>query len=475
MSEGLFKQLGAFNEFLKGQTWLTKPIYYVVDKVVPTQTRDDLAWSDEADLAILEQAPLKAKKLLYGILAIMCISLIWAYFAKVDEVTRGEGRVVPSRQLQVIQSLDGGIVSEILVKEGEIVKIGTPLIKIDETRAVSSLRENKGQYLSLLAKQARLEALAKGGSFNPPAQIKKEVPLVYEQELALYNASREELDSVVNIARDQMLQREKELIEVQSKKEFAEKTYESVSKELAANKPLLASGAVSEIDILKLEREATRARGDIDQSRAQISRIQVSISEAKRKIVEAEQNFRSKVRVELNDATAKINSLSETSVALTDKVKQATLKSPVNGKVSRLFFNTIGGVIQPGKEVLEVVPTDDALVLETKVQIKDIAFLRPNQPAVVKLTAYDYTIYGTLDAVVESIAANSIVDEKGNAYFVVRVRTLKNSLGEKGSSEKLPIIPGMVAQVDILTGKKTILSYLLKPVLKAKSYAFSER
>jgi adhesin transport system membrane fusion protein len=278
------------------------------------------------------------------------------------------------------------------------------------------------------------------------------------------------LNSTLNIARDQMVQREKELIEVQFKKELAEKTYESANKELQANKPLLASGAVSEIDILRLEREATRARGEIDQARAQLSRIQVAISEAKRKIGEAEQTFRSKVRTELNETSAKINSLTQTSVALTDKVKQSTLKSPVNGKVSRLFFNTIGGVIQPGKEVMEVVPTDDSLILETKVQIKDIAFIRPEQAAIIKLTAYDYTIYGTLDGVVESIAADSTVDDKGNAYYIVKVRTLKSDLG-KG----LPIIPGMMAQVDILTGKKTVLSYLLKPVLKAKSYAFSER
>ena len=470
MSQGLFKAIGGLNNFLKRQSWLTAPIYYMVDRAVPTETRDDLAWSEEADLAILEQAPLKAKMLMYCILAILVATIIWAYYAKVDEVTRGDGRVIPSRQMQVIQSLDGGIVSEILIKEGELVKIGTPLIKIDETRAVSSLRENKGQYLALLAKQSRLKALAEGAAFNPPAEVQKEVPLVYEQEYALYNASRDELSSIVNIARDQKEQREKELIEVQFKKETAERTYESANKELAANKPLLASGAVSEIDILKLEREASRARGEIDQARAQISRTQSAISEAGRKIIESEQNFRSKVRGELNDTSAKLASLTETSVALSDKVKQSTLKSPVNGKVSRLFFNTVGGVIQPGKEVMEVVPTDDALIIETKVQIKDIAFLRPNQSAIVKLTAYDYTVYGTLDAVVEEISANSTVDDKGNAYYIVRVRTLKNSLGAE-----LPIIAGMQAQVDILTGKKTILSYLLKPVLKAKSYAFSER
>ena len=470
MSESLFKKIGVVNQLFSRQSWLTKPIYYLIDRAVPTESRDDLTWDEEADLAILEQTPLRAKLLLYAILAILLAGLAWAWLGKVDEITRGEGRVIPSRQLQVIQSLDGGIVSEILVKEGDIVKVGMPLIKIDETRAISSLRENKSQYLALLSRQSRLQALAEGTAFNPPSEIKTEAPQVYEQEYALYNSSRDELDSIVSIARDQMVQREKELDEVQFKKELAEKTYESANKELTANKPLLASGAVSEIDILKLEREVTRARGEIDQARAQLSRITVSISEAKRKITESEQTFRSKVRSELNDVTAKLNSITETSVALTDKVKQSTLKSPVNGKVSRLFFNTLGGVIQPGKEVLEVVPTDEVLVIETKVEIKDIAFLRPQQPAVVKLTAYDYSIYGTLDAVVESIAANSIVDDKGNAYYLVRVRTLKNSLGKN-----LPIIPGMVAQVDILTGKKTILSYLLKPVLKAKSYAFSER
>lgn len=470
MSEHLFKKLGTINRFLKGQAWLTKPIYYFLDRWVPTETKEDLHWDDEADLAILEQTPVKARLLLYAVAATLAVFLLWAWFAKVDEVTRGDGRVIPSKQVQVIQSLDGGIVSEILVSEGQTVVVGTPLIRIDETRAASSLRENQAQYLAFLAKQSRLKALAEGASFNPPDEVKIDAPETYDQEYALYVSSKDELQSSMEIARDQMVQREKELLEVQFRKEIAEKNYESANKELAANKPLLMSGAVSEIDILKLEREVTKARGDIDQARAQISRIQSSIGEARRKISEVQQTFKSKVRTELNDITARLNSVAEVSVSLKDKVNQSTLKSPVNGKVSRLFFNTVGGVIQPGKEVLEVVPTDDALILETKIQIKDIAFIRILQPAVVKLSAYDYTIYGTLDAIVEHISADSIVDDKGNAYYIVRVRTLKSNLG-KG----LPIIPGMVAQVDIMTGKKTILSYLLKPVLKAKSYAFSER
>lgn len=470
MSQWLFNTLGSANEFVKGQSWITRPFYYFLDKFTPTETRDDLSWIDEADLAIMEQTPVRAKYLLYAIFFVMVAFVVWAYFAKVEEVTRGEGRVIPSKQVQVIQSLDGGIVSEILIKEGQTVTVGTPLIRIDETRAISSLRENQSQYLSLLAKQSRLKALAEGTPFTPPEEVRKEAPEVYDQEYALYLSSKEELQSAIGIASDQTVQREKELLEVQYKKDSAERIFESASKELIANKPLLASGAVSEIDILKLEREASRARGEIDQARAQLSRIQSAIGESRRKVNEVDQNFKSKVRTELNEITAKINSLSEVTVSLQDKVNQTTLKSPVNGKVSRLFFNTVGGVIQPGKEVLEVVPTDDALILETKIQIRDIAFITIGQPAVVKLTAYDFSIYGALDAVVDNVAADSIVDDKGNAYYIVRVRTLKSSLG-KG----LPIIPGMLAQVDITTGKKTILSYILKPVLKAKSYAFSER
>jgi adhesin transport system membrane fusion protein len=470
MSENLFNRLGKVNHFLNKQTWLTKPISYLLDKWTPTETKEDISWDQEADVVIVEQTPLRARILLYAITIAIFVLIIWAWFAEVDELVRGDGRVIPSKQVQVIQSLDGGIISEILVREGQSVSIGTPLIRIDETRAISSLRENQSQYLAYLAKQYRLKALAEGLPYTPPEEVLKNAPETYDQEYALYNSSKNELQSSIDIARDQVEQREKELLEVQFRKEISEKNYESAKKELAANKPLLASGAVSEIDILKLERETNKAHGDIDQARAQISRIQSAIGEARRKVSEVQQVFQSKVRTELNEITARINSLSEVSVSLKDKVSQSTLKSPVNGKVSRLFNNTVGGVIQPGKEVMELVPTDDALILETKVQIRDIAFIRLQQPAVVKLSAYDYTIYGALDATVEQISPDSIIDEKGNAYYIVRVRTLKSSLG-KG----LPIIPGMVAQVDIMTGKKTVLSYLLKPVLKAKSYALSER
>ncbi len=470
MSDKLFEKIGQLTNPQGRIARMGSPLNRLIDRVVATQTAQGKNWLEQAQAELREQRLVNARRVLKVIQWLVLVLFLWAAFAKVDEVTRGEGRIIPSRQVQVIQSLDGGIVTELLVKQGDNVKQGQPLVKIDETRAISSLKENESQYLSLSAKEARLKALANGTSFQLSEQIQKKIPDIYLQELQLYNTSRQELDSQVNIARDQLSQRERELSEAQYKREVAVKTYESTTKELAANRPLLNSGAVSEIEILRLEREANRAKGEIDQTSAQMGRINSAISEARRKIAEAQQSFNSKIRVELNETSAKINSLTQSSVALSDKVKQSTLVSPVNGKVSKLYFNTVGGVIQPGKEVMEVVPTDDSLVVEAKIQTRDIAFIRPNQPAVVKLTAYDYTIYGSLDGLVQDIAADSTIDDKGNAYYVVKVRTLQSNLGEH-----LPIIPGMVAQVDILTGKKTVLSYLLKPVLKAKSYALTER
>lgn len=470
MSQQLFEKLAGLHAFFKARTWLSKPVQGMLEKWTPAYTQEEHAWEEEAELAMLEQAPLRARKMLYWAGGVLAVLLVWSGVTKIDEVTRGEGRVIPSKQVQIVQSLDGGIVSELLVREGQVVKEGQPLVRIDETRAVSSLRENRSQYLSLLARQARLQALATGQAFNPPKEVEKEAPIVFAQEKALYVASNEELASQVAIASEQLNQRERELAETRAKLEQAQKGYELSSRELAVTRPLEASGAVSEVDLLRLERDTARLLGERDQAKAQIGRVQAAIAEAGRKISETQQSFRSKVRAELSETTAKLNALTEASVALSDKVKQSTLKSPVNGTVSRLFFNTVGGVIQPGKEVLELVPTDDALVLETKIQPKDIAFVSPDQRANVKLTAYDYTIYGTMEAKVQSISADTVVDDKGNAFYIVKVRTLKPTLGGG-----LPIIPGMVAQVDIITGKKSVLSYLLKPVLKAKAYAFTER
>lgn len=470
MSQKLFHVLGKVHDFFLARTWLTKPVHYFLERWAPSNTEEDRTWAEEADLAILEQAPLRAKKILYWMVIVLAALVGWAGLTEIDEITRGEGRVIPSHQVQVVQSYDGGIVSELLVREGETVVKGQALVRVDQTRAVSSLRENRSQYLSLLVKQSRLRALATGAEFIQGEKIKAEAPELYTQEYALYAAGKAELAAQKVIATEQLKQRQRELAETQARLEQTKRGYELTNRELEVTRPLKASGAVSEVDLLRLERDASRLRGERNQAREQVGRVRSAIAEAKSKIDEVELVFRSKVRTELSETTAKLNALTEVRVALDDKVKQSVLNSPVNGTVSRLFYNTVGGVIQPGKEVLEIVPTDDTLVLETKIQPKDIAFVGVNQAAAVKLTAYDYTIYGTMEAKVVGIAADSIIDEKGNAFYIVKVQTLKPNLGED-----LPIIPGMVASVDIITGKKSVLSYLLKPVLKAKSYAFTER
>jgi adhesin transport system membrane fusion protein len=424
----------------------------------------------DADAAFIAQEPLRARKAIRMVRIALGIFLLWALFAQVDEITRGEGKVISSRQLQVLQSLDGGIVSEILVKEGERVREGQVLVKIDATRFLSSFKESRATYLALLAKAARLHAVAEGSDYVPPPEVVTEDPKLAEQERNVYLNRKAELDALVGMAREQLSQRSHELSEARARYEQAAQGQSLTSKELTLTEPLIKSGAVSDVELLRLQRDVARYSGEKNQAASQITRLQAAISEAQKKIQEVELEFKNQARNELAETQAKINSLSEGSVALSDKVKQAELKSPVNGTVQRLLYNTVGGVVQPGKDIIEVVPLEDALLLEARVQPRDIAFLHPGQKANVKFTAYDFSIYGGLDATVEHISPDSIIDEKGNAFYVVRVRTLKSRLGEG-----LPIIPGMIAQVDIMTGRKSVMSYLLKPVLRAQQYALTER
>jgi len=257
---------------------------------------------------------------------------------------------------------------------------------------------------------------------------------------------------------------------MQARRTAAQRALELSTQELNQTRPLLATGAVSEVDILRLERDVTKNKGDVDQGTAQIGRVQAAIQESTRKIQETELAFRNEAGRDLAEAAGKLNALNQGALGLADRVDKAQVKSPVRGRIQRLLANTVGGVVQPGKDIVEIVPLDDSLVLDARVQPRDIAFIHGGQKANVKFSAYDFSIYGGLDATVENISPDTVIDEKGNAYYVVRVRTHMASF-----DEKLPIIPGMTAEVDILTGRKTVLSYLLKPVLKVKSYALRER
>ena len=441
-----------------------------LERLTPETQRETNDWAGEADWAQLQQEPLRARALLRSAAVLTLLLLLWAAFAQIDEVTRGEGKVVPTSQVQVIQTVDGGVVDEILVREGQVVEAGQLLLRVDPTRFQSNLGESRDNQLALQAKALRLKALTRGSAFSPPADLARDAPDIVAHERRLYESRREEIAAQVSMAQNQLSQRQQELNEMHARKAQAQRGMELLQKELNATRPLVRTGAVSEVEILRLERDLARLRGDRDQASAQISRVQAAISEAQRKIEEVQLNSRNQMSAELSETMSKLSALNEGGRALADKVAKAEIKSPVRGTVKRLLVNTVGGVVQPGKEVLEIVPLDDALILEAQIAPKDIAFLRPGLEAVVKFTAYDFAIYGGLEAVVEGIGADSVVDQKGNAFYLVRLRTRKTSLGEN-----LPIIPGMVVQVDILTGKKTVLSYLLKPVLRAKANALSER
>ena len=413
----------------------------------------------------------RAQKIVRSAAVVVVLLIVWASLAHVDEVTKGDARVISSRQLQLVQSFDGGVVSEILVKEGEVVDKDQLLLKIDETRATSGVRESAAQGFALRARQARLRSLAEGSPFlPPPAGDNPEQKRIVDEERRLYETRQSELHTMLGINEQQLQQREQELGEMRARRTSAERTLDLNQQELAKTKPLLASGAVSEVDILRLDGAVSKARGDVEQTGAQIARVQASIGEAQRKIQETELTFRNDARKDLADVMGKLNALNEGAVALNDKVDKSQIKSPVRGRIQRLLANTVGGVVQPGKDIVEIVPLDDALVLEAKVQPKDIAFIAPGQAATVKFSAYDFSIYGGMAATVENISPDTVVDERNNAFYLVRVRTTQANF-----SEKMPIIPGMTAEVDILTGNKTVMSYLLKPVLKGKAYALRER
>jgi adhesin transport system membrane fusion protein len=414
----------------------------------------------------------RAQLIVRTTVVVVVLMLVWAALARVDEVTRGDAKVIPSRQLQLVQSFDGGVVSEILVKEGQVVEKDQLLLKIDETRATSGVRESAAQGFALRARQARLRALAEESKFQPPVPTagNAEEQRIVEEERRLYESRLTELNTLLAINQQQLQQRQQELGEMRARKASADRALELGQQELTKTRPLLASGAVSEVDILRLERELSRSRGESEQAGAQIARVQASIGEAQRKIQETEITFRNDARKEMAEVIGKLNALNEGAVALADKVDKSQVKSPVRGRVQRLLANTVGGVVQPGKDIVEIVPLDDTLVLEARVLPKDIAFIAPGQAATVKFSAYDFSIYGGMAAEVENISPDTVIDERGNAYYLVRVRTV----GAK-FNDKLPIIPGMTAEVDILTGNKSVLSYLLKPVLKAQAYALRER
>ena len=424
-------------------------------------------------VSLLIQTPRGGSIILWTTLVLVVFLLIWAYLAEVEEVTRADGKVVPSRQLQIVQNLEGGIVSEILVKVGQVVEEGQLILRIDEKRFSGPYRESRISYLALKAQVARLQAETEDTELVIPEEVKKEAPEVGVREQQLYNSRKKELEETLGMLKEQSLQREQEIAELQAKVAELGRNQRLLRSEINMTRPLVKGGAVSEVELLRLQRQDSEIQGEITASNLALPRARSRLQEANRKIVEERLRFTNTAKKELNDAFAKLEGLSAATSTLADRLERTSVVSPVRGIVNQVFIATVGGVIQPGMNLVEIVPLDDTLLVEAKIKPADIAFISPDLKAMVKITAYDFTIYGGLEAKVEHISADSIVDAQGNSYYLITVRTKKNYLGTQ--DKPLPIIPGMIASVDILTGKKRVLTYLMKPILRAQSQALRER
>lgn len=427
-------------------------------------------WVLEAEWSRIMQTPVKARELLYLVSIVLFLLIVWAYFAEIDEVAKGDGKVIPSQQLQVLQSYDGGIVQNILVEEGQTVEAGQVLLRVDPTRFLSSLEENTTQFAALAAKVQRLSALTQGSPLRFNRELFKKAPKIVENERKLYNSNLAELDEVAAGSDSRITQRRQDVEEERASLSQYENMLVLSKKELAVTKPLLASGAVSEIEILRLERQVVELEGNITKSNVAIERGLNAIEE----VIIAKEESRLKLinrwNQELTDATAEMARLQQSQTSLQDVVSQADIKSPINGTVQRLLINTVGGVITPGSEVVELIPQDDKLIVEAKISPKDIAFIRKGQPAILKFSAYDFSIYGGMSAEVQHISADAITNDKNETYYLIRLATQKNV-----TDESWTILPGMIVQVDILTGKKTVLNYILSPLFNVTSSALRER
>ena len=434
---------------------------------------DDLDLATDIRTTLLVQNPRGGRIIVWLILLFVVVFLAWASLSEIDEVTRGDGKVIPSQQIQVVQNLEGGILGKLHVQVGDIVEKDQLLIEIDKTRFSAPYMESRVGYLALKAQIARLEAEAGDSAFAVPDEVAREKPELGTREQELFTTRKQQLAAKMQILQEQLAQRRQELAELRSRLGELNRTYGLLNKELSMTKPLVAQGAVSEVEVLRLQRQASELSGTIQTTKIAIPKVDSKIAEAKKALEEEQLIFHNTARKELNEAYGRLEGITASAVALADRLERTAVRSPVRGTINQIKVNTVGGTIQPGMDLIEIVPLEDTLLVEARVKPADIAFLHPNQQAVVKFTAYDFTIYGGLDANLEHISADSITDKQDNDYYLVRLRTRQNYLGSK--EKPLPIIPGMVVSVDILTGKKTVLTYLLKPVLRARHMALRER
>ncbi|WP_329601916.1 HlyD family type I secretion periplasmic adaptor subunit [Sansalvadorimonas verongulae] len=399
--------------------------------------------------------------------------IAWAAWCEIDEITRGMGKVIPSSQVQDVQNLEGGIVKDILVSEGELVEQGQVLLVMDDTRFAATREGQFANQFALQARLGRLKAEVESGEPVMSVELKKNAPELAMRELELFTSRKQELASSVGVFVQQLNQQKQQLDEIAAQRKLLDRRLALMNEELTLSKELEAEGAVSRVELIRLERQVSDTRGEKQIAIENFERIQAQQQETRQRIRETELTFSNKARAEMNDVLAQLEELSAKDIAVADQVERTRVRAPMKGVVKQILVNTEGGVVQPGMKIMELIPVDDTLEVEARIRPEDIAFLHPGQKATVRFTAYDFTIYGGIDGELVHISADTIIDEEGESFYLARIKTKNSYLGDEEQSR--PIIAGMVTTVDILTGKKTLLDYLLKPVLRAKQLAFSER
>ena len=414
-----------------------------------------------------------ANAVLLVITAVVVTFIAWASFTELDQVTRGQGRVVPSSQLQVIQNLEGGIVSEILVRQGDRVQKGDVLMRLDRTQFGAELEANREQYWRLVARIVRLKAESQGAEPVFPEALREAAPGTVASETTLYRARVTDLGAQVQVLESQRDQRQRELEETLATRSEAQQSAALARQEVEMLEPLVARDIQPRIDLVRARQKAVAADGDYRQAELAISRLQEAVKEAELEIVAARESAERDAVEKLAEAQNELAALGESLPALEDRVARTEVTAPIDGIVNRVLVTTIGGVAKPGMPLMEIVPVEDSLLVEADIRPEDIGFIRPGLKARVKLTAYDYVRYGALDGIVETVGADAVVNDADQRIYRIRVRTADSVL--RAGDEVLAIIPGMVAEVDVLNGKRSIMSYILTPIERGSERALREQ
>mgnify|MGYP000344248491 CR=1 FL=1 len=419
-------------------------------------------------------SPFRGSLLLAAILLFLVIAVIWASSTEINDVTRAEGRIVPSRDVQVIQATEPGVLQALFVNEGEIVEDEQVLMELDGTQLDSQLDQEQQRAYGLMARIDRLEAEIEDQPLEFAPELVARAPEVVRSETSLYHGRLSELRAEIGILERQRVQRRQQLQEGRVEVETAQATLSLLAEERAIIQPLVERGVEPETTLLELRRKEFEMQGRKASAQAALSRLEAALNEIEDKIDAQRSRYRSAALSDLAVATAELAVLAPSLPALRDRAKRAKIRAPVRGIVNRIHRSTIGGLARQGEDLIEIVPLDDTLLVEAYVRPADIAFVYPGQPVKVKITAYDFSRYGSLDGEITRIGADAVKRSERDTeeYFVVQVRTDDRFLGADGA--EVEIIPGMITEVDILAGRKTVLEYLTRPVVRVKERALRE-